>query len=85
MSKPAKKKPAKKRSTKPADTTIEAKRAEAYLRMEPHLCDCVRWVELADDLSLGEDRPQLDMVIHHATAEMRKLLEAYNEMGGFEL
>jgi hypothetical protein len=81
----AKKKPAKKRSTKPADTTIEAKRAEAYLRMEPHLCDCVRWVELADDLSLGEDRPQLDMVIHHATAEMRKLLEAYNEMGGFEV
>jgi hypothetical protein len=81
----AKKKPAKKRSTKPADTTIEAKRAEAYLRMEPHLCDCVRWVELADDLSLGEDRPQLDMVIHHATAEMRKLLEAYNEMDGFEV
>jgi hypothetical protein len=85
MTKAAKKKPAGKPVPKAADSTIEAKRAEAYLRMEPHLHDCVRWVELADDLSLGNDRPQLDMVIHHATAELRKLLEAYNEMGGFQL
>jgi hypothetical protein len=73
----AKKKPARKPSTKPADGEIAAKRAEAYNAMEPHLCDCVRWIELADDLSLGEDRPLLDQVVHHATTEMRKLLAAY--------
>jgi hypothetical protein len=73
----AKKKPAGKPVPKAADATIEAKRAKAYNAMEPHLCDCVRWVELADDLSLGQDRPALDMVIHHATEEMRKLLAAY--------
>jgi hypothetical protein len=77
MAKAAKKKPAGKPVPKAADGAIAAKRAEAYLRMEPHLYDCVRWVELADDLSLGNDRPQLDMVLHHVTGEMRKLLAAY--------
>ena len=70
---------------KPADGDLKAKRAEAYLRMEPHLRDCVRWIELADELSFGEDRPQLDMVVHHATEEMRKLLAAYDALEGFEL
>jgi len=85
MAKAAKKKPARMRSTKPADGEIEAKRANAYRDMEPHLCDCVRWIELADDLSLGDDRPQLDMVVHHATEEIRRLLAAYYALGGFEL
>jgi hypothetical protein len=84
MAKAAKKKPARKPSTKPADGGIEAKRALAYLRMEPQLCDCVRWVELASDLSLGEDRPLLDQVVHHATTEMRKLLADYYKLGGYE-
>jgi hypothetical protein len=77
MTKTLKKKATRKPATKAADGSIAAKRAEAYLRMEPHLYDCVRWVELADDLSLGNDRPQLDMVLHHVTGEMRKLLAAY--------
>lgn len=85
MAKAAEKKSAKKPGPEPTVGDLEAKRAKAYLRMEPHLYDCVRWVELADELSFGEDRAQFDMVVHHATVQMRKLLEAYNAMEGFEL
>jgi hypothetical protein len=84
MTKAAKKKPARKRSTKPADGGIVAKRAEAYLRMEPALCDCQRWTYLADVLSTDHDRPLYDMVVHHAAEMMEKLLAAYYEMGGYE-
>jgi hypothetical protein len=86
MTKPTKKKAAMPRASK-AGGEIEAKRAEAYLRMEPHLCDCQRWTELAEDLSLGndEDRALYDMVVHHAAGEMKKLLAAYYALGGFEL
>jgi hypothetical protein len=53
--------------------------------MEPHLCDCVRWTELAEVLSLDHDRSLYDMVVRHAAEKMEKLLAAYYELGGFEL
>jgi hypothetical protein len=43
----AKKKAARKRSTKPADGEIAAKRAKAYLEMEPHLCSVVNMIDIA--------------------------------------
>ena len=81
----AKKKPAGKPVPKAAiDGELVEKRAEAYLRMEPALCDCQRWTYLADVLSTDHDRPLYDIVVHHAAEMMEKLLAAYYEMGGYE-
>jgi hypothetical protein len=77
MAKAAKKKAAKKRTAKAGDAEREAKRAEAYLRMEPELCDCQRWTYLADVLSIDHDRPLYDMVVRHAAEKMEKLLVNY--------
>jgi hypothetical protein len=84
MAKAAKKKPAGKPVPKTADRDLEAKRAQAYLRLEPDICDCQRWTYLAAALSLDPDRPLYDMVVHHAAERMEKLLAAYYEMGGYE-
>ena len=81
----AKKKPARKRSTKPADTTIVEKRAKAYAEMEPQLCDCVRWAELAEELSLDHDRSHYDMVVRLLAEKMGKLRAAYYAPEGLEL
>jgi hypothetical protein len=86
MTKAAKKKPARKRSTKPAvGGAIVAKRAAAYSAIEPQLCDCVRWAELAEVLSLDHDRSHYDMVVRHLAEKMEKLRAAYYEMDGYEL
>jgi hypothetical protein len=52
MAKAAKKKkaPAKKHSTKAGNGDLEARRATAYLHIEPHLCDVVRMGEIAASL-----------------------------------
>jgi hypothetical protein len=74
----AKKKPARKRSTKPAGGgAIVAKRAEAYLRMEPHLRDCERLTRLAGQLSIDHDRDLYDYIVHQAAENMEKLVAAY--------
>jgi len=85
MAEPAKKKVPRKPATK-ADggRDLEAKRAQAYLRLEPALCDCQRWTYLAAALSLDPDRPLYDMVVHHAAEKMEKLLADYYELGGYE-
>jgi hypothetical protein len=85
MAKAAKKKPARKRSTKPAVGDIEAKRAEAYLRMEPDLCDCERLARLAGHLSIDHDRDMYDYIVHHLAERMEKLKTSYYALGGFQL
>jgi cephalosporin-C deacetylase-like acetyl esterase len=79
MTKAAKKEPARKRPAKAAVSgAIVDKRAKASHDMEPHLRDCQRWTELADD------RSRYDMIVRHLAEKMEKLVAAYNEMGGYE-
>jgi hypothetical protein len=60
-------------------------RAKAYHDMEPQLCDCVRWAELAEELSLDHERSHYDMVVRLLAEKMEKLRVAYYEMGGYDL
>jgi hypothetical protein len=53
----------------------DARRAEAYLRMEPHLCDCVKMARIAEQLSVDPDRDLYDFAVHRL-AEMLEELEA---------
>jgi hypothetical protein len=78
MTKAAKKKPASKTAPKSIDPTIQARRAEAYLRMEPDLRDCERLARLAGQLSLDHDRDLYDYVVHLAAEKMEKMVAAYN-------
>jgi hypothetical protein len=75
--KAAKKKAARKRSTKAADGEIVAKRAVAYLGMEPNLRDCEKLARLAGRLSLDHDRDLYGYVVHQAAEKMEKLVADY--------
>ena len=83
MVKAAKKKPARKPSTKTC--ALVEMRAKAYSEMEPQLCDCVRWAELAEVLSLDHKRSHYDMVVRHLAEKMEELRAAYYAPEGFEL
>lgn len=78
MAKAAKKKPARKRLTKAANGEIVAKRAEAYLRMEPNLRDCEKLARLAGQLSLDHDL--YDYVVHEAAEKMEQLVADYYDL-----
>jgi hypothetical protein len=74
----AKKKAPRKPSTKTAvGGAIVAKRAEAYLRMEPNLRDCEKLARLAGQLSLHDDRDLYDYIVHQAAEKMEKLVADY--------
>ena len=78
MVKAAKKKPAaRKHAPKPADGDLAAKRANAYLVMEPLLRDCQRWAHLVDTLATDDDPAILALVAEHAANEIDKLVEVY--------
>ena len=84
MAKAKTRKPARKRAPKAADGEIVAKRAQAYLRMEPDLCDCERLARPAGQLALGHDRDLYDYVVHHLQERMEKLKTNYYALGGFQ-
>jgi hypothetical protein len=70
MKKPAKKKPAK---IDPAD----AKRANAYSDMEPHLCDVVRMGEIAMMLFNNPDQGLFVFAVGHLEEMLQDLRTHY--------
>jgi hypothetical protein len=75
MSKP--KKQAPKKRTPKAAAAQQARRAEAYLRMEPLLCDCERVGRLADLLSVDHDRDLYNFAVELLADMLKKLRAGY--------
>jgi len=76
MTKAPKKKAARKLTPKVAEAE-KARRAEAYLRMEPLLCDCERVGRLADLLSVDQDRDLYDFTVRLLAEMLVKLKAGY--------
>jgi hypothetical protein len=75
MAKAAKKKAAL--PTKKQMTDIEAKRAEAYSDMEPHLCDVVRMGEIAMMLFDNPDQGLFVFAVGHLEEMLLELRKRY--------
>ena len=73
MKKPAKKKPAK-------IDPVDAKRAKAYAKMEPHLCDVVRMGEIASMLFDDPDQGRFVFAVTHLEDMLLELRTRYYAM-----